>query len=86
MVNYGLDPMGTKDQDTAQDHYMYSRAQILVPKGAKVNNPPKKTRPSDCLKQCSGVKTLAVNKMSKQSQVVTVREAEHVDHLQYLLG
>jgi hypothetical protein len=51
-VDYGLDPIGTKDQDTARDltENHYSRAQILVPKGAKVHKLPEKNPAERLLK------------------------------------
>jgi hypothetical protein len=58
-MDYGLDPVGTKDQDTARDlpENHYSRAQILVPKGAKVNKPPEKNPAERLLKAVFGNKT-----------------------------
>jgi hypothetical protein len=57
-MDYGLDPVGTKDQDTARDltENHYSRAQILVPKGAKVHKPPEKNPAERLLKAVFGNK------------------------------
>jgi hypothetical protein len=57
-MDYGLDPIGTKDQDMARDltENHYSRAQILVPKGAKVQKPPEKNPAERLLKAVFGNK------------------------------
>jgi hypothetical protein len=57
-MDYGLDAVGTKDQDTARDltENHYSRAQILVPKGAKVHKPPEKNPAERLLKAVFGSK------------------------------
>jgi hypothetical protein len=57
-MDYGLDPIGTKDQDTARDltENHYSRAQILGPKGAKVHKAPEKNPAERLLKAVFGNK------------------------------
>jgi hypothetical protein len=57
-MDYGLDPVGTKDEDTARDltENHYSRAQILVPKNAKVHKPPEKNPAERLLKAVFGNK------------------------------
>jgi hypothetical protein len=59
-MDYGLDAVGTKDQDTARDltENHYSRAQILVPKGAKVHKPPEKNPAERLLKAVFGNKKI----------------------------
>jgi hypothetical protein len=64
-----LDAVGTKDQDTARDltENHYSRAQILVPKGAKVHKPPEKNPAERLLKAVFGSKKSSGKYMSNQT-------------------